>query len=1613
MSQLVVLSAVRQIASMDWTDPDQTNMLVDWVRVYERVQSDSATLIDESGNNLPYNRIINTAEFAAGFVGSDLESDAVEPLVGDQVLELDYYTTLSPEGGATKTYSGALFDFNRIDLSRFTNIIFSVDSTQFENFDDVALQFEDAASGVGTVRTSDYTPISAEGDWNTYSIPFSDFVGVQMDDINILGFFSPNDVNDNLIAGKLYLDDIRFSAEECIAPAAITFDSENYNPDTRVGAVNINDICSANQLASVVVDNGTEEISVGVKLDAAGLGRAVFGLVNGESVCPSDDQASYISLSGALTATYSKSIIDSDGVESVETTMAMAGVDETAPGTQLLGEELYVIASDSSQPTAFAADVDFNFSDFGSGSSFDGNVSDPNQGTVWSIGNSAGNAAVWALFNFQAGFADRETFNFKVKDLPGDEVLVKFSDADADYSVNLITSPFSTDIGNGWYSVSIPMSEFGAIETYNYIVIKSNTSSASTFEFFATDVFFTEKLIDVPSDCEVLAGSSSGGSSTGGSSTGGSSSGVSSSGGSSGSTPGGDFDGGLILDADFNGGGSGWIGNALNVVADGGNNLNTATVESAGDAFNVNLSYVLSITQNETYTLEFKARSDGNRTMLAGIGLNEDPWTNVTETANLTSEWQTFTYSFTATGFGNSNSRVIFDMGADTGLVLIDEVSLVVGTGSSSSGGSSSGGSSSGGTPGGDFDGGLVLDADFNDGGSGWVGNALNVIDDAGNNVNSATVEIAGNPFDVNLSYVLSITQDESYTLEFKARSDGNRTMLAGIGLNEDPWTNFTETANLTSEWQTFTYSFTATGFGGANSRVIFDMGADTGLVLIDEVSLTVDGGGSSSGGSSSGGSSSGGSSGGSTVDLPVNFDLIGVDYELVDFGGVVSSMITDPDLPGNTVVQSIKTTAAELWGGTTVANANGFLTAIPFAADATSMSVRVYSPDAGIPVRLKAEDHTDPTISVETEAMTTVANGWETLTFDFSSEASGTAALNLANSYTKVSIFFNFGTTGADAGEKTYLWDDVEFVTGGGSSSGGSSSGGSSSGGSSSGGSSSGGAPGGDFDGGLVLDADFNDSGAGWVGNALNVIDDAGNNVNSATVEIAGNPFDVNLSYVLSITQDESYTLEFKARSDGNRTMLAGIGLNEDPWTNFTETANLTSEWQTFTYSFTATGFGGANSRVIFDMGADTGLVLIDEVSLTVDGGGSSSGGSSSGGSSSGGSSSGGAPGGDFDGGLVLDADFNDGGSGWVGNALNVIDDAGNNVNSATVEIAGNPFDVNLSYVLSITQDESYTLEFKARSDGNRTMLAGIGLNEDPWTNFTETANLTSEWQTFTYSFTATGFGGANSRVIFDMGADTGLVLIDEVSLTVDGGGSSSGGSSSGGSSSGGSSGGSTVDLPVNFDLIGVDYELVDFGGVVSSMITDPDLPGNTVVQSIKTTAAELWGGTTVANANGFLTAIPFAADATSMSVRVYSPDAGIPVRLKAEDHTDPTISVETEAMTTVANGWETLTFDFSSEASGTAALNLANSYTKVSIFFNFGTTVQMQVKRPIFGMMLNSSPVVVVLQVEAHLVARLQVVVRQVDHHRVERLVETLTEDSFSMQTSMIQEPVGLVMH
>lgn len=163
----------------------------------------------------------------------------------------------------------------------------------------------------------------------------------------------------------------------------------------------------------------------------------------------------------------------------------------------------------------------------------------------------------------------------------------------------------------------------------------------------------------------------------------------------------------------------------------------------------------------------------------------------------------------------------------------------------------------------------------------------------------------------------------------------------------------------------------------------------------------------------------------GKQIDLPIGFDDVNYDYTFGDFGGASNSLAADPTNAANKVMKVVKTAGAEVWAGTTMSTSLGLATAIPLKAGASIIQAKVYSPAAGLSIKLKVEDHTNGNVFVETDAVTTKANEWEVLEFDFSNQTAATPAVNYANKYDKVSIFFDFGNTGTG---KVFYCDDVKM---------------------------------------------------------------------------------------------------------------------------------------------------------------------------------------------------------------------------------------------------------------------------------------------------------------------------------------------------------------------------------------------------------------------------------------------------------------------------------------------------------------------------------------------------------------------------------------------------------
>ncbi len=219
----------------------------------------------------------------------------------------------------------------------------------------------------------------------------------------------------------------------------------------------------------------------------------------------------------------------------------------------------------------------------------------------------------------------------------------------------------------------------------------------------------------------------------------------------------------------------------------------------------------------------------------------------------------------------------------------------------------------------------------------------------------------------------------------------------------------------VSNAWEILTIDFTGTASTFDDLVFMFDFGntgdgSATSTFLFDDVEQSF---------------------GGTQIDLPVTFESSTVNYTMTDFEGNTSYADVDPTNANNNVRRIVKTAQAGTSAGTTIGTPGGFATNIPLTLTDSKMSVRVWSPDAGIPVRLKVENANDPTQTCETETNTTVAGAWEILVFDFTNEATGTAALTtgLGNgwTYSKASIFMNFGTAGTGT-DKTYYFDDVYF---------------------------------------------------------------------------------------------------------------------------------------------------------------------------------------------------------------------------------------------------------------------------------------------------------------------------------------------------------------------------------------------------------------------------------------------------------------------------------------------------------------------------------------------------------------------------------------------------------
>ncbi len=153
---------------------------------------------------------------------------------------------------------------------------------------------------------------------------------------------------------------------------------------------------------------------------------------------------------------------------------------------------------------------------------------------------------------------------------------------------------------------------------------------------------------------------------------------------------------------------------------------------------------------------------------------------------------------------------------------------------------------------------------------------------------------------------------------------------------------------------------------------------------------------------------------------LPVTFESSTINYAFTNFGGANTTVVNNPaNNAGNTsskVAKLTKNSGSEVWAGSFFELG----TPIDFSV-LKKIKIKTWSPQAGITIKMKLENLANANINSEINVVNTVANNWEELTFDFS-------AINTANTYQRVVIFFNFGVSGAG---QNYYFDEIQLVSG------------------------------------------------------------------------------------------------------------------------------------------------------------------------------------------------------------------------------------------------------------------------------------------------------------------------------------------------------------------------------------------------------------------------------------------------------------------------------------------------------------------------------------------------------------------------------------------------------
>lgn len=142
-------------------------------------------------------------------------------------------------------------------------------------------------------------------------------------------------------------------------------------------------------------------------------------------------------------------------------------------------------------------------------------------------------------------------------------------------------------------------------------------------------------------------------------------------------------------------------------------------------------------------------------------------------------------------------------------------------------------------------------------------------------------------------------------------------------------------------------------------------------------------------------------------------------------FEGLASAAVdNDPADATNKVAKLVKAAAGQPWAGATVYTTSADKSVAPIDLSGSKIiTLRVYSPAVGEKIMLKLEDAANADVNLTAEALTTKANAWETLSFNYAAPTGG--VFSGSATYNKISIFPGFMTQV----DKTYYFDELKYT--------------------------------------------------------------------------------------------------------------------------------------------------------------------------------------------------------------------------------------------------------------------------------------------------------------------------------------------------------------------------------------------------------------------------------------------------------------------------------------------------------------------------------------------------------------------------------------------------------